>query len=372
MAQSRSVDVLIPVFNAESTLVDSIESIMAQTLTDIRIIVIDDGSTDGSGARLQALAARDPRIDLHRTENAGVANALNLALSVADAEFVARFDADDISYPDRLAVQWRYMKANPDCVAVGSDVDHIDADGSALHGYPRPGPPDRANPHWAPAREPYIIHPFLFARRAALVDAGGYRPLRTSQDSDLYWRLRELGRLHNLPERLGQYRIHGGSVSGDSTRSGRVMAVFSQLAAFSAARREAGHADLEFPIPETVLSGKEAGLEEMAQSLDVLLRPEERAPFRVAISAMLMQLAGYRAYEPELADCRFIASTIANANHLCEENRRELTWHITTTAARLLRKGKRSEALALAGVRRLPVTLARVAMSTARAQRPAR
>ena len=232
-----SIDVLIPVYNAASTLDLSLASISGQTYRDIRIIVVDDGSEDDSPKLLSAWAARDSRTEVIRRPNGGIVAALNKGLEHCSATYLARFDADDIAFPNRLEWQRNFLEANPACVGVGCAVQHIDEDGARIHGLPQPGAPGKGDPEWAPAREPYIIHPFLMARREAVMAVGGYRFVPNSEDSDLFWRLAEVGDLHNPEEVLGQYRIHQHSLSSASVVNGRVMAVGSQLGALSAHRR---------------------------------------------------------------------------------------------------------------------------------------
>ncbi|MEM7507264.1 MAG: glycosyltransferase [Pseudomonadota bacterium] len=353
------IDVLIPVYNAEATLAQSLDSILAQDFDDLRVVVVDDGSTDGSAAMLAAIG--DPRLAVFRTENQGVARALNFGLSKCEAPFIARFDADDIAYPNRLVAQHAYLSAHRDCVAVGCDVDHIDQAGKALHGHPKPGDPGEADADWAPAREPYIIHPFLMARREAVMQAGGYRVLRTSQDSDLYWRLGGLGRLHNLAATLGQYRIHGNSVSGARIQQGRVMALCSQLAALSAQRRKASKQDLDFPILHPMFEDPITTLEDLATAFANRVADEETRWFRLALGAKLMELTTYRPYELELSDCRFIARARRDLDSLAPANRTQFDWYVSVIGSRLLRAGRIAEATALTGAARLPKTLLRAA-----------
>src|SRR5579862_1049526 len=110
------VDVVLPVYNAGSTIEEAVESIRAQALRGIRIIIIDDGSTDETPELLSKLAREDPRIVLLRKPNGGIVDALNFGLDHCRAEFVARQDADDVSDPDRLAAQVKYLEMHPDCV----------------------------------------------------------------------------------------------------------------------------------------------------------------------------------------------------------------------------------------------------------------
>lgn len=240
------IDVLIPAYNAAATIEAAVSSIQRQSVQDIRIIIVNDGSTDNTGDLLNAMATADPRIKVIATPNGGIVSALNLGLAACTAKFIARHDADDLAFPDRLAAQIDYLRSNADCVAVGTNVWHIDQYGrrtgtkSAFAGDTEP------DAHFIPSREPYLMHPFLMVRRQAIQNAGGYRYCVHAEDTDLYWRLLDAGRLYNLPEIHGEYRIHLGSISSASILNGRIAAAMSQLAAISYLRRKTGQADLVF------------------------------------------------------------------------------------------------------------------------------
>lgn len=96
------VSVVIPAFNAERWIAETISSVQAQTLSDIEIIVVVDGATDGTLAISSALAQEDARIIVRETKNGGVARARNTGISIARGEFVAPMDADDLWHPRRL------------------------------------------------------------------------------------------------------------------------------------------------------------------------------------------------------------------------------------------------------------------------------
>ncbi|MFN3746394.1 MAG: glycosyltransferase [Hyphomicrobiaceae bacterium] len=353
------IDVLIPVHNAVATLEAALASISAQTVADIRILVVDDGSTDETPALLAAWTVRDPRVQVLRKGNGGIVAALNHGLAQCTAEFVARFDADDVAYPQRLGVQLAFLRAHSDYVAVGCDVDHIDARGAPVSGLPRPGSPADADPHWFPAREPYLIHPFVMMRRAAVVEVGGYRPSPNSEDSDLYWRLQERGQLHNLEERLGQYRVHGGSISGNSIINGRVMAVGSQVSALSAIRRRSGGSELIFAATDAAALKAAQTLAAMIEIFADRLDAAELRHLRLAAGVKLLELAHYRPYEIEVQDAAFIRGALADWEIATPDNRGHIRWHVTKTSARLLRKGRLQEALTLAPPAFLPRVAAR-------------
>jgi len=354
------IDVLIPAYNAGTTLDAALASMAGQTISDIRILVVDDGSTDQTPRLLATWAARDPRVQVLRKANGGIVEALNHGLAQCTAEFVARFDADDIAYPQRLRTQLDFLRAHPDHVAVGCDVDHIDDKGASITGLPRPGSPEDADPLWFPAREPYLIHPFVMMRRGPVMDVGGYRPSPNSEDSDLYWRLKERGRLHNLEERLGQYRVHGSSISGASIVNGRVMAIGSQLSAISASRRRAGRADLAFAATDAGALKSAASLGAMIDVVADRLDPAELASLRLAAGIKLLELAHYRPFEIEVQDATFIRAALARSELATPDNRGHIRWHVTQTSARLIRKGKVREALTLSPPAFLPRVAARI------------
>lgn len=104
------VSVLVPAHNAEKWLVPTLKSACSQTLDAIEILVVDDGSTDGTVGLVEEMAARDPRIRLIRQENGGVGAARNTAIRAARGEFLAPLDADDIWYPEKLERQVRAMQ----------------------------------------------------------------------------------------------------------------------------------------------------------------------------------------------------------------------------------------------------------------------
>jgi len=353
------IDVLIPVYNAASTLDAAVASMAGQTISDIRILVVDDGSTDETPGLLAAWAARDVRVQVLHKANGGIVEALNYGLAQCAAEFVARFDADDIAYPQRLRVQLDFLRAHPEHAAVGCDVDHIDEQGAPIEGLPRPGSPESSDPLWFPAREPYLIHPYVMMRRAAVIAVGGYRPSPNSEDSDLYWRLEERGRLHNLPERLGQYRMHGSSISGASIVNGRVMAVGSQLSALSAARRRSGRADFAFAATDAAALKSAGCLAAMIEVVAGRLDAVELRRLRLAASIKLLELAHYRPFEIEVQDATFIRAALAHSEMATPENRGHIRWHVTQTSARLIRKGRLREALTLAPPGFLPRVAAR-------------
>jgi glycosyltransferase involved in cell wall biosynthesis len=203
------VAVLMSVYNAETYLREAVESILNQTLRNFRFIIIDDGSTDSSLAILQHYERIDPRIRLVSRPNTGLVGALNEALSMADAEYVARMDADDVSRLDRFARQIAFLETNPEYVAVGSHSLWTDPDGLPLKVMPQFLTHEEIDSQLLQGRGNAITHAASLFRRTALLAIGGYRKeFETAEDLDLFLRLAERGRLANLKDVLYVYRQH--------------------------------------------------------------------------------------------------------------------------------------------------------------------
>lgn len=342
------IDVLVPVFNSARTVRAAIGSIQAQTLSRIRILIVDDGSTDDTPHLLTEIAAGDPRVQILRQPNSGIVSALNAGLAECSAEFVARLDADDIAYPHRFEHQLAHLREHPECLAVSGAVRHIDEQGRFLGGVVRLPSPDTADANWLPAREPYLIHSFLMARASTLRAVGGYRYVVHSEDSDLYWRIQQLGQMHNMEATLGEYRMHISSISS-SISNARTMALSSQLAAISALRRSMGRMDLTFPKEALASYRAAASLGEIFKLGCHGLTPSETEHLEIALAAKLLELADYRPYELELADCRFIGTALAKRKMRTASatNKVELTRLLLRAAVRLFRKGLLKEAFAV-------------------------
>ena len=361
-----AIDVVIPVFNGAGTVESAIGSIQAQTLADIRIIVVDDGSTDDTAALVARMAGVDRRIVLLRRANGGIVDALNAGLAACTAPLVARHDADDLAAPDRFERQAAFLRANPGVSAVSGAVRHIDENGRVLGSVLQLASPDLADLGLFPQREPYLMHPFLMMRREAAVAAGGYRHVFHAEDTDLYWRLQETGGLANMPDVLGEYRIHAGSVTGLSPLNGRISAVNSQRAGLSAMRRRAGRPDLLFP--KEMLATYKA-----AQTLEAViavgsrdLDAQEAARLRVSACAKLLELAGYRPYELDAADCALIGHTLIPAlSSMPADSRGGCIRMLSGTAARLLARGQVGAAMQLTTMRLVPHMAIRFALRTA-------
>ena len=204
----------MPVYNTERYLKYALESVLAQTFTDFEFIILDDGSSDSSVHIIQEFAENDERIRFFPLEHRGYVSLLRRGLNHCRGEFVARMDSDDICLPDRFEKQVNFLRANPDVVAVGSQIVIIDPYGSKVE------QPQHKLAHEEIEKELLngvgwaMVHPAVTMRREALMKVGGYREdLMVSEDLDLFLRLAEHGKVVNLPDVLLKYRQHLQSVN---------------------------------------------------------------------------------------------------------------------------------------------------------------
>lgn len=199
------VSVVIPVHQGERFLADAIDSALAQTYRPIEIIVVDDGSTDGSGD----VARRYPEVRLLTQEQAGPSAARNAAFAVMSGEYVALLDADDIWNPDKLDLQVGHLESNPGAALVLAHHEDLTVD-------------DVAAPLIARNIERLGIDrvaPISVVARREVVEAiGGFdERLRTAEDTDWLIRAREAGlRMDILDRVVMRRRFHGGNLTYDT------------------------------------------------------------------------------------------------------------------------------------------------------------
>jgi glycosyltransferase involved in cell wall biosynthesis len=204
-----TVSVILPVRNGARFLPEALESIRAQTLREIEILLIDDGSTDRSPEIAREFARRDRRFLVMSQEPRGIASALNTGIQMARGRYVARMDADDVAVPMRIERQVAFLAANPRCVALGSDVEIIDEEGQALGTLASPRRHADIERLLLDVCSNSLIHPSVVMRTDAVRSIGGYRAeTYPSEDFDLWLRLSEIGELANLGETLLRYRRH--------------------------------------------------------------------------------------------------------------------------------------------------------------------
>ena len=210
------ISVVTSVHNGEAFLKECVDSVLNQTFQDFEYIILNNGSTDGTAGTLTQY--KDPRLRIVNQENLGVPRSLNKGVSLCNADLVARLDADDYVYPNWLEKYYEFMRENQEVVVCSCRFDEL------IKGkiYPQNFPFIEHDPD---IRESLcsmnsIAHSLSIIRKLPFLKAGGYDPkLVIAHDYDLWIRLLEGGRAHNLNETLGVHRNHDGSYSRRKERT---------------------------------------------------------------------------------------------------------------------------------------------------------
>jgi len=207
-----TVSVILPVYNREKLVEQAVESILSQTFQDFELLIIDDGSTDGTWEILSSWN-NHPRVRLIRTDHGGPTSALNQGLRRARGKFIARQDSDDISEPERLERQVAFLNTHLDVGVVGTWAVLIDEEGNENGTYDSFVSERQIRSQLFYGENP-VLHGSVLFRRTCLEELGGYdKAWPYAQDYELWIRYSRKYRLANLPERLYRWRSWHGQVS---------------------------------------------------------------------------------------------------------------------------------------------------------------
>lgn len=290
--KSPRVSVVMPTYNGEKYIAETIRSILAQAYSDFELVVVDDGSTDRTAQVVESFA--DPRIRLIRSEvNGGIAVATNRGYAAAKGEFIAQMDHDDIAVPNRLAIQVAFLDAHPDVDGCGGQS--VNMSGSTAldhfcHRLKRPRAvlgPDRV------ACETLftgiLFNPTIMFRSRILENfSGPYDPaFRVSADKDFIERSVARGvRWAILPDLLLRYRRHTASASRNNKNNDLKLAEKTAVANRAVLRL----------VPEA--SKDELSLHTFVANRDIALEPRHAQAVR-AWFARLMEANARTGRYPE-------------------------------------------------------------------------
>jgi chondroitin synthase len=203
------VSIYVPAYNCEQYIEDCVDSALVQTISDLQVVVCDDGSSDGTWSVLQTRYRNNPRVKLLRTENRGIGAASNTAVSACDGHYIGQLDSDDRLLPDAVEICLDRFLSNPKLGLVYTTNYNLDEHREKLTpGY-----------NWPTfSRErltcSMIAHHFrMFTRRAWSLTSGFSEDIQNAVDYDMYLKLSEVAECEHVNKRSYIRRLHGKNTS---------------------------------------------------------------------------------------------------------------------------------------------------------------
>lgn len=211
------VSIILPAHNAARTIRQAIESVRRQTYTNWELIIINDGSTDATGALVTEIAAVESRIrSILFSQNKGIQRALNEGLLQAKGEYLARIDADDVwADVKKLAAQVEYCNSHPDCALLGTGIIVQDTEGNELYRFLNPETDEQIRRTLLYRN--CFSHSSVMFRKDAALRFNGYdesERVRHLEDYDLWLKIGTIGSMANLPLYAVRFTSDPATISG--------------------------------------------------------------------------------------------------------------------------------------------------------------
>jgi glycosyltransferase involved in cell wall biosynthesis len=214
------VTVIIPCYNREKYLRQAIDSVLGQTWPNVELVVVDDGSTDGSAEVLKSYGDRIRVLTHPGRANRGQSASINLGLASSESEYVAILDSDDWWAEDKLRLQVEYLEANPDFGLVYGNGYQVTESGERKWRIYDRGHTDESDPARVLADCYFLVPNNSLVRRRVFDEVGGFdESLRAAQDHDMAIRIAEATKIAYIPEDLFFYRRHDDSISKKGTKT---------------------------------------------------------------------------------------------------------------------------------------------------------
>ncbi len=209
MPNQKDISVVMSCYNNEDTIQDAVNSILEQRFPSFELLVVNDGSSDGTKEKLDSI--NDLRlIIIDNPENIGLTRSLNIAISLSNGRYIARQDADDVSMSGRLQKQFNHMEEHPDVAVLGTGRATLDERGKMLSSLLLSEEPTFTDL----LKSNCFVHGSVMMRKKILNDVGSYNEdFRFTQDYELWLRIAEKHRVMNLQEPLYGVRRHNNRVT---------------------------------------------------------------------------------------------------------------------------------------------------------------
>lgn len=219
MQKNPLVSIVVPVYNCETYLREALSSLVAQSYKNFEVILVNDGSTDGSLSILEDFSKIDTRFRIINQKNSGIVNALNNGILNASGQLIARMDGDDVSLPNRLKEQVDVFLSNEKIILVAGDFDIIDEESDFMY-REMVAPDDSDIKRGFLFRNP-IAHGSVMIRKDILENPGPYRDIYgPTEDLDLWIRLMDSGEFSATGTTVYRWRVNTkGITSTNNSRS---------------------------------------------------------------------------------------------------------------------------------------------------------
>lgn len=207
MANKPLVSVIMPAYNASGYIIEAVESILNQSFKRFELIIIDDCSKDKTLQIAKSFSKKDKRIRVYRNKkNLKIAGTLNRGIRLAKAEFVARMDADDVSHPKRLELQYKIISRQKNTSIIGANMEIINESGTKVS--KRSYPTTSKELKKIMFKYSPFAHPVVMYKKKAVLDFGGYdEKMVPCEDIDLWFKLGSLHDFASIDKSLLKYRV---------------------------------------------------------------------------------------------------------------------------------------------------------------------
>lgn len=233
MKNKPLISVVMPAHNAQKYISGAIESILNQTFKNFELIIINDSSTDKTLTIVKSFSKKDSRIRIVNNDTRlNIARTLNKGISLAKSNIIARMDADDIAFPNRLELQYKLINSSKNIAVVGANIAIMNTVGKqiAIRKYPNStGELKKCLFRYSP-----FAHPIVMFRKDMFEEVGGYNPKYSpTEDLDLWFRLGSMYKFKSISEPLLKYRIYERSSSHKAIKNLEILVFKIRLNAIS-------------------------------------------------------------------------------------------------------------------------------------------